>query len=165
MLANPSTAQCPGARHVIHRTVNRCSPRRPLHRVPVLATSATAECTDARHVNHRIVYRCSPRHSPHSVPMLAIHRIDTSKRKCTMAVFISFGQLRMFRAAAIEHGRIGVLSHRVCIYSPSLALLSDLSLRRAKHATASALSHAPLLTPAGLAHSSLLLRLCLRSKS
>ena len=41
VLASSSTTYCTRARHVIHHTVYRCSPRHPPHSVPVLATSST----------------------------------------------------------------------------------------------------------------------------
>jgi hypothetical protein len=39
--ATSSTAQCTGARHVVHHIVYRCTPRRPPHSVPVHATLST----------------------------------------------------------------------------------------------------------------------------
>jgi len=84
-------AWCTGARHVIHRTAYRCSPRHPPHRVPVLATSSTAPRTGARHVIHRTAYRCSPRH-----PSRFSTRIYRVKRRLiTWRVF-------MFHLAPLE---------------------------------------------------------------
>ena len=41
LLATLKVRLVPGARHVIHCTAYPCSPRHPLHGVPVLATSST----------------------------------------------------------------------------------------------------------------------------
>jgi hypothetical protein len=60
VLTTSSSAQCTGARRVIHHTVYRCSPRHSLHSAPVLATSSTTQCTGAHHVTLCTVHRCSP---------------------------------------------------------------------------------------------------------
>ena len=76
-----SDTLCTIARHVIHCTVYRCSPRHSTHSVPVLATSSIEQCTKYCHAIHHTVYQASTRHSPKCATVPPWQHINVSSNR------------------------------------------------------------------------------------
>jgi hypothetical protein len=123
-----SAAHCvPVLPTIVHHIVYQCSPRHPLHVVPVLATSCTAYCTGARHVIHCIVYRCLPRDTPHIVygARHGIQRIYDGSQSWAACADVSTACIptdRLVRSPETAHG-LGYAHHERTLGARSTSTL------------------------------------------